>query len=291
MLWTAEAVEDLKKLALEGKSASHISAALGVGSRNAVIGKASRIGIKLSGGGPGSARGKTPSPRRSIPMGDGFFHTAHRRQLWLRRGPRSQPSRRSRVSARGAGGQTSGVDDRRSRDRGDATGEVRGNARIRLPLAARRSEKRGIRLLRAHAGRRASPIAPAIAGWPTGRAQPRPIARERHKARRAGGSPEVHRRLSLSVLEHEDQAWRIRARFAPRRSGLDEQRLQADLARRRLDIGPAVSKAHRRLKPEPIALASFDRKREQAVRASAPSRRRRREARGRRHKRARPRRR
>jgi GcrA cell cycle regulator len=60
MLWTAEAVEDLKKLALEGKSASHISAALGVGSRNAVIGKASRIGIKLSGGGSASVRGKGP---------------------------------------------------------------------------------------------------------------------------------------------------------------------------------------------------------------------------------------
>jgi hypothetical protein len=60
MLWTAEAVEDLKKLALQGKSASHISAALGVGSRNAVIGKASRIGIKLSGGGGASGRGKGP---------------------------------------------------------------------------------------------------------------------------------------------------------------------------------------------------------------------------------------
>jgi GcrA cell cycle regulator len=58
MLWTTEAVEDLKKLALEGKSASHISAALGVGSRNAVIGKASRIGIKLNGGGGASVRGK-----------------------------------------------------------------------------------------------------------------------------------------------------------------------------------------------------------------------------------------
>jgi GcrA cell cycle regulator len=58
MLWTAEAVEDLKRLALEGKSASHIAAALGVGSRNAVIGKASRIGIKLSGGGGASVRGK-----------------------------------------------------------------------------------------------------------------------------------------------------------------------------------------------------------------------------------------
>ena len=49
MLWTEEAVEDLKKLALAGKSASHIAAELGVGSRNAVIGKASRIGIKLNG--------------------------------------------------------------------------------------------------------------------------------------------------------------------------------------------------------------------------------------------------
>jgi GcrA cell cycle regulator len=61
MLWTAEAVEDLKRLAHEGKSASHIAVALGVGSRNAVIGKASRIGIKLNGGGRRSVRGKTPA--------------------------------------------------------------------------------------------------------------------------------------------------------------------------------------------------------------------------------------
>jgi GcrA cell cycle regulator len=59
MVWTAEAVEDLKRLALEGRSASHIAAALGVGSRNAVIGKASRIGIKLGGGGRASVRGGT----------------------------------------------------------------------------------------------------------------------------------------------------------------------------------------------------------------------------------------
>jgi GcrA cell cycle regulator len=65
MLWTAEAVEDLKKLALEGKSASHISAALGVGSRNAVIGKASRIGIKLGRGerGPGTRKPGAGRPR------------------------------------------------------------------------------------------------------------------------------------------------------------------------------------------------------------------------------------
>jgi GcrA cell cycle regulator len=60
MLWTAEAVEDLRRLALAGKSASHIAAELGVGSRNAVIGKASRIGIKLSGGGGRATSGAAP---------------------------------------------------------------------------------------------------------------------------------------------------------------------------------------------------------------------------------------
>ncbi len=64
MLWTAEAVEDLKKLALEGKSAAGIAAALGVGSRNAVIGKASRIGIKLTGGGRACASSKTGAAAR-----------------------------------------------------------------------------------------------------------------------------------------------------------------------------------------------------------------------------------
>ncbi len=63
MLWTPEAVEDLKKLALAGKSASHIAQALGVGSRNAVIGKASRIGIKLTGGGRAAASGAAPVHR------------------------------------------------------------------------------------------------------------------------------------------------------------------------------------------------------------------------------------
>jgi GcrA cell cycle regulator len=73
MLWTAEAVEDLKRLALAGKSASHIAAALGVGSRNAVIGKASRIGIKLSGGG-GRAAASGVAPSRA---GRSQWATAH----------------------------------------------------------------------------------------------------------------------------------------------------------------------------------------------------------------------
>jgi GcrA cell cycle regulator len=65
MLWTAEAVEDLKKLALQGKSASHIAAALGVASRNAVIGKASRMGVKLGGGerGPGTRKALASRPQ------------------------------------------------------------------------------------------------------------------------------------------------------------------------------------------------------------------------------------
>jgi GcrA cell cycle regulator len=54
MLWTEEAVEVLKTLALEGRSASAIAAALGAASRNAVIGKASRIGIRLNGDGRAS---------------------------------------------------------------------------------------------------------------------------------------------------------------------------------------------------------------------------------------------
>ena len=72
MLWTAEAVEHLKRLALEGKSASSIAAALGVGSRNAVIGKASRIGIKLNGGGRANCIGQDAGGRASVAMGDCF---------------------------------------------------------------------------------------------------------------------------------------------------------------------------------------------------------------------------
>ncbi len=65
MLWTDEAVERLKRLALEGFSAAGIAAALGASSRNAVIGKASRIGIKLNGGGRASA----PPPPRAAANG------------------------------------------------------------------------------------------------------------------------------------------------------------------------------------------------------------------------------
>ena len=48
-MWTEQTIETLRKLALEGRSAAWIAAALGAPSRNAVIGKANRIGIKLNG--------------------------------------------------------------------------------------------------------------------------------------------------------------------------------------------------------------------------------------------------
>ena len=68
MLWTAEAVENLKRLALEGRSASVIAAALGAASRNAVIGKANRIGIKLNGGGGAYAPSGTPAGPYPAPL-------------------------------------------------------------------------------------------------------------------------------------------------------------------------------------------------------------------------------
>ncbi|MBV8103789.1 MAG: hypothetical protein JO223_04035 [Hyphomicrobiales bacterium] len=59
MRWTAEAIENLIRLALEGRSASFIAAALGAASRNAVIGKANRIGVKLNGDGRASVPAET----------------------------------------------------------------------------------------------------------------------------------------------------------------------------------------------------------------------------------------
>ena len=59
---------DSETLALEGKSASSIAAALGAPSRNAVIGKANRIGVKLTGNvhssAPRAPRASSGRPRR-----------------------------------------------------------------------------------------------------------------------------------------------------------------------------------------------------------------------------------
>jgi GcrA cell cycle regulator len=65
MLWTEETIEILKRLALEGRSASVIALALGAASRNAVIGKANRIGIRLNGDG----RACAPAAAYRLPSG------------------------------------------------------------------------------------------------------------------------------------------------------------------------------------------------------------------------------
>ncbi len=69
MLWTEETVGILKRLALEGRSASLIALALGAASRNAVIGKANRIGIRLNGDGRGRARRSAPAGAYRLPSG------------------------------------------------------------------------------------------------------------------------------------------------------------------------------------------------------------------------------
>jgi GcrA cell cycle regulator len=69
MLWTEEAIEILKRLALEGRSASVIALALGAASRNAVIGKANRIGIRLNGDGRADARDWAPPGPYRPPSG------------------------------------------------------------------------------------------------------------------------------------------------------------------------------------------------------------------------------
>ena len=67
-MWTDAAIETLRQMALEGKSASAIAVVLGAPSRNAVIGKANRIGVKLTGNmhcsAPRAPRSSAERPRR-----------------------------------------------------------------------------------------------------------------------------------------------------------------------------------------------------------------------------------
>jgi GcrA cell cycle regulator len=83
-VWTEDTIEALRKLALEGRSASAIAVALGAPSRNAVIGKANRIGIKLTGHNKCSASG-VPQARVEPP--------------WRAAIPRSKPISRKQTLA------------------------------------------------------------------------------------------------------------------------------------------------------------------------------------------------
>ncbi len=59
---------DFKKLALEGRSATLIAATLGAPTRNAVIGKANRIGIRLNGDGRSTSPSRTAAAPRVAPL-------------------------------------------------------------------------------------------------------------------------------------------------------------------------------------------------------------------------------
>lgn len=70
--WTAEAIETLKRLCGDGYSASQIALAMGVSSRSAVIGKASRLGLNLHGRPTGR-----PRPARTVPTGQSQTQNSH----------------------------------------------------------------------------------------------------------------------------------------------------------------------------------------------------------------------
>ena len=132
-MWTDAAIETLRQMALEGKSASAIAAALGAPSRNAVIGKANRIGVKLTGNVHCSApRAAAVGHRAAAPTGD----RSHGVVVEARRRPR-HPAR-----------EEAGMAVRRGAGRRDVEGGLRGDQRRRLPMAARGSNERGFRLLR-----------------------------------------------------------------------------------------------------------------------------------------------
>jgi hypothetical protein len=127
-MWTDAAIETLRQMALEGKSASSIAMALGAPSRNAVIGKANRIGVKLTG------HIHCVAPRASRPSTE-TRDRPHRRSSM-------EASRCSRCPARAKA--CMGL--RPGPGRGDV--EARGDRRKQLPMADWRPDKRGIRLLR-----------------------------------------------------------------------------------------------------------------------------------------------
>ena len=125
-MWTDAAIETLRQMALEGKSASTIAAVLGAPSRNAVIGKANRIGVKLTGNihclAPRAARPSAGRPRRPA--------IARTESLGKRAAVPAIPRERKPAWAF-----------RPSPGRRDVEGWARGDRRKRLPMADRRPDK------------------------------------------------------------------------------------------------------------------------------------------------------
>src|SRR5580692_4125120 len=162
MLWTAEAVEDLKRLAHEGRSASHIAAALGAGSGSSSV----------------AAGGAPPRLTRRRPA---------------RVGPNGRPcltpsptlkskARPLAVSRPGRGGRPHGLTAKPISERcGGCVSRTFANPHVGGRSAIREAEISPI------AGSRrptANPIAPAIAEWLTD-----PRTRDRSRASDKGSAP------------------------------------------------------------------------------------------------------
>ena len=209
MRWTAEAVEDLKRLALEGRSASAIAAALGAG-------RATRSSARRAGSGS-SSMAAAPARRRATRAGA-------RRAQWAAVPPRGAGPATGPLALPAFPGhaveEPSGTPLWRSRDRRDAAGAVRGHPRTRLPVAPRRPESGRIRLLRACAAGGHSYCAGhcRMAYRPTGAAR-RPASGVRALAG-SGGSPEALYAHPRSVFGTRRRALARPARFAPRRGRL-----------------------------------------------------------------------
>jgi len=104
-MWTEQTVETLRRLALEGRSAAWIAAALGAPSRSAVIGKANRIGIKLNGALRSGPIGDAPMmkpPPPEVPWGS--HAPAPRKGPRAERPPRAEAPRARAVSRARSGG-------------------------------------------------------------------------------------------------------------------------------------------------------------------------------------------
>src|SRR5580692_1702531 len=151
-MWTDAAIETLRQMALEGKSASSIAMALGAPSRNAVIGKANRIGVKLTGHihcvAPRASRPSTERPRRpAIARTDAL--------LWKRVAVPAVPRERKPAWAF-AQAQVGEMLKVGLEEIGESNCRLATRQARNSPIAAFRR-------------RRAAPIAPVIAGWPISR--------------------------------------------------------------------------------------------------------------------------
>src|SRR5271165_3010906 len=151
VLWTEEAVEALRRLALEGRSATMIAAAIGAGSRNAVIGKANRIGVRLGGGSAPEGAGAPGVERRPRPRTAPNQALAPRRQAFAPALVRERGRKWIFADAKVGEMLRVGLED---------VGEVQCRWPVGDPMISPIAVSRR---------RPVAPTAPAIAGWPIAR--------------------------------------------------------------------------------------------------------------------------